>query len=213
MAKMIDSSAASASLDELNAMIAAKEEQRRAAEREQADKLILTPREPLGAPSEPAPKVRKRRGVDATNRDTIAEIAAAADVPLVPIVAKKTKDRKRQKIEDFSDPAIAAKVDPKRMPNGKLGPGNNNNPWGRRGKDGKQGFSFRTGFDMFVSRLTDEERAMMWQALFQKAANGDTQAMKLLLQYNRELDQPKVEVEADTGVRVSICMPPKEESV
>lgn len=210
MAKMIDSTLATAALEDLNAMIAAKEEQRKAVEREQADKLVLTPT----APMHPAPKaVRKRRGVDATNRDTIAEIAQAADVPLVPIEAKKSRNPSRRKIEDVNDPAIAERVVSNRdAATGKLGPGNNNNPWGRRGKDGKQGFSFRTGFDSFVGRLTEDERALMWQALFQKAAQGDVQAMKLLLQYNKELDNAaKVEVEADTGVRINLTVPQREE--
>lgn len=201
-------------LAELNRSIEAQREQRKAAEREQADRLILTPQElPPVAPRHPAPKaVRKRRGVDATNRDTIAEIAQAADVPLVPIEAKKSRNPSRRKIKDVNDPAIAERVVSNRdAATGKLGPGNNNNPWGRRGKDGKQGFSFRTGFDMFVGRLTEEEKALMWQALFQKAAQGDVQSMKLLLQYNKELDNAaKVEVEADTGVRISLTMPPME---
>ena len=197
---IIDNDAAQSHLDNLKAMMAAK---------------TARPVSAPVPPSDPAPvaKVRKRRGVDGTNRDAIAEIAAEVDLPVVPLEAKKSRSPSRRKIKDVNDPAIAERVDPKRdTATGKLGPGNNNNPWGRRGKDGKQGFSFRTGFDMFVSRLTEDERALIWQAMFQKAANGDVQAMKLLLAYNKELEAPKVEVESDTGVRVSISLPPKEDS-
>ena len=83
------------------------------------------------------------------------------------------------------------------------------NPYGRGGKDGTKGLSLKTNLKNRLAKLSDAERESFFDGLLAKGAEGDVNAIKLMLMMNDEpLEQ--IKVEADTGVRISIQMPAKE---
>lgn len=83
------------------------------------------------------------------------------------------------------------------------------NPYGRGGKDGTKGLSLKNLLKARLAKMEKDEIDSFFEGLLLKARDGDHQAMKLLLLMN---DEPleSVKVEADTGVRIQITMPAKD---
>jgi hypothetical protein len=206
--QMVDQSKAADTLAELRASM----EQATAVRRQQANLAALSP---IGvAPTTPAPiapvKKSRHRKVAKVAQDLVKDAGIADKAPTdVAVKGKSSRPRKPQTPEE-----LAAKAEAKkdvRNTRGQFAPGNTANPHGRTGAAGTGGVSMRYYFEQFWNRLNDQERESMWQALFQKAAYGDIAASKLLLQFNRELDQPVMQVEADQGVRISLTVPQRDE--
>lgn len=84
------------------------------------------------------------------------------------------------------------------------------NPYGRGGKDGTKGLSLKNLLKARLAKMEKDEIDSFFEGLLLKARDGDHQAMKLLLLMN---DEPleSVKVEAESGVKISISIPPKEE--
>lgn len=83
------------------------------------------------------------------------------------------------------------------------------NKYGRKGKDGTKGLSLKNLLKARLAKMEKDEIDSFFEGLLLKARDGDHQAMKLLLLMN---DEPleSVKVEADTGVRIQITMPAKD---
>lgn len=60
------------------------------------------------------------------------------------------------------------------------------NPYGRRGKSGKGGFSLKTSFKNYLRTLDADSQRAIWVGLHTKAASGDPAAIKLMFELNGE---------------------------
>ena len=84
------------------------------------------------------------------------------------------------------------------------------NPYGRKGKSGKGGLMLKTEYQAWLASLSEDQRKLVWNALYAKACNGDIQAIKLLVSMNNENPDYIPEETADTAPTVTIVMPTKE---
>lgn len=80
-------------------------------------------------------------------------------------------------------------------------------PNGRKGNDGKGGFSLKQHLKKMLAQMEPADRDAFMSGILMKASTGDVAAFKLILEMNDELQQVVAE---DNGVRISIQMPPKE---
>ena len=81
------------------------------------------------------------------------------------------------------------------------------NPYGRRGKDGKGGFSFKETLKSYLSKLDQETKDNFYIGLFSKAAAGDVPAIKLLAELNDELTT-NAQIDVGSGAQVVVMVPP-----
>ena len=147
-----------------------------------------------------------------TDIDPVRVEAAAAAASSVANTARQRRPRRVYTEEELEDRA-RTKNDA-RNSKGQFVPGSNGNPNGKLGNSGTGGVSFRHYFQTFWNRLTEGEREYMWQALFQKAAHGDIPAIKLLLEYNKEIGPTAqtIEVDSDTGCRITLTVPQRDDT-
>ena len=83
------------------------------------------------------------------------------------------------------------------------------NPWGRRGKSGKEGLSLKNSYREYMGQLDDDERDAIWRGLVMKGRMGDVPAIKLIIELNGEQVNEKVVI-PDDGTRILIHMPAQE---
>ena len=81
-------------------------------------------------------------------------------------------------------------------------------PNGRKGNDGKGGFSLKQHLKKMLANMEPADRDAFMSGILMKASTGDVAAFKLILEMNDELAQIATE---DNGVRISIQVPAKED--
>lgn len=86
------------------------------------------------------------------------------------------------------------------------------NPAGRKGKDGKGGFSLKESYRRYLSTLDENAQNAVWTGLYLKATTGDVPAIKLFVEMNGELVNEQIQVQ-DNGAKIIIQMPPMEDIV
>lgn len=84
------------------------------------------------------------------------------------------------------------------------------NPYGRKGKSGTGGLCLKKEYANWMASLSEDQRKLVWNALYIKACNGDIQAIKLLVSMHNENPDYMPEETADAAPTVTIVMPTKE---
>jgi len=89
--------------------------------------------------------------------------------------------------------------------------GRNINPMGRKGKDGTKGLSLKGSYKKFLENMPIEEHDKVWLGLLRKCRDGDTAAIKLMIELNGEQVNDKLLDVVESSAKIVINIPHIEE--